>query len=106
MRTLKYLVVISGEKVLIQIPSTEPAANPVSPEALSTTILIRGLSIEFSQTHVTIAIHRLLGAKNVFIVTYNRAQDDLLGRHDGMALVICLNAAVYMHWCACCATTW
>jgi hypothetical protein len=96
---LMTLIFISGEKVMIQIPSSEPSANPTGPEALTTTILVRGLSIEFSQTQVTVALHRLLGAKNVLTVTYNRAQDDPLGRHDGMASIRCLNAAVYTHWC-------
>jgi hypothetical protein len=92
-------IFISREKVMIQIPSSEPSANPTGPEALTTTILVMGLPIEFSQTKVTVALHRLLGAKNVLTVTYNRAQDDPLGRHDGMASIRCLNAAVYTHWC-------
>jgi hypothetical protein len=33
--------------VSIQIPATEPAANPHGPEALSTTILVHGLPVEF-----------------------------------------------------------
>jgi hypothetical protein len=92
-------IFISGEKVMIQILASEPSANPVGPKALTTTILVRGLPIEFSQTQITVAIHHLLGAKNVVIVTFNRAEDDPLGRHDGMASIRCINAAVYTHWC-------
>ena len=40
----------------------------------------------------------LIGPKNVLAVTYDNAQDDELGRHDGTATIRCLNAAVYTHW--------
>jgi hypothetical protein len=60
---------------------------------------VRGLPIEFSQAQITVAIHRLLGIKNVLTVTFSRAQDDPLGRHDGIAQIRCLNAVVYTHWC-------
>ena len=96
---LKTPIFISGEKLMIQIPSFEPLANPIGPEALSTTILVKGLPIEFSQIQVTVALYRLLGTKNVIAVTYNRAQDNPLGRHDGMASIRCLNAVVYTSWC-------
>jgi hypothetical protein len=83
--------------VFIQIPTTKPAANPHGPEALSTTILVRGLPVEFSQNQISVAIHRLIGTKNVMTVTFNKAQDDPLGRHDGLAQIRCLNAAIYTH---------
>jgi hypothetical protein len=60
---------------------------------------VQGLSIEFSQAQITIAIHRLLGFKNIITVIFSRAQDDPLGRHDGLAHIRCLNAAIYTHWC-------
>jgi hypothetical protein len=83
--------------VSIQILTTEPVANPHGPEALSTTILVRGLPVEFSQNQISVAIHRLIGTKNVMTVTFNKAQDDPLGRHDGLAQIRCLNVAVYTH---------
>jgi hypothetical protein len=92
-------ILISSERITIKIPATEPAANPQGSDALTTTILVRGLPIEFSQAQITVALHRLLGIKNVLIVTFSRAQDDLLGRHDWIAQIRCLNAAVYTHWC-------
>jgi hypothetical protein len=85
--------------VSIQISTTEPTANPHGPEALSTTILVHGLLVEFSQNQISVAIHHLIGTKNVMTVTFNKAQDDPLGRHDGLAQIRCLNAAVYTHWC-------
>jgi hypothetical protein len=85
--------------VSIQIPTTEPATNPHGSEALSTTILVRGLSVELSQNQISVAIHRLIGTKNVMTVTFNKAQDDPLGRHDGLVQICYLNAAVYTHWC-------
>jgi hypothetical protein len=85
--------------VSIQIPTTEPAANPHGPEALSTTILFCGLPVEFSQNQISMTIHRLIGTKNVMTVTFNKAQDDPLESHDGLAQIRCLNAAVYTHWC-------
>ena len=84
---------------MIQIPLSKPSINPTRPEALITTILVRGLSIEFFQAQVIVALHRLLDANNVITITYNRAQDYLLGRHDGMASIRCLNVVVYIHWC-------
>lgn len=33
-------------------------------------------------------------------MSYNKAQDDALGRHDGAATIRCLNSAVYTNWCS------
>ena len=51
------------------------------------------------QVQVTAVLHRLLGPKNVISISYERAQDDELGRHDGFAMIRCLNAIVYTHLC-------
>lgn len=32
-------------------------------------------------------------------ITYNKAQDDTMGRHDGIATIRCLNASAYTTWC-------
>jgi hypothetical protein len=69
---LRTSIFISREKVMIQILVFEPSANHAGPEALTNTILVRGLLIEFSQTQIIVAIHRFLGAKNVVTVTFNR----------------------------------
>lgn len=54
--------------------------------------------MQHSQIQITAAVHKLLGAKNVVTVTYNRAQADQFGRHDGIATIRCLNSVVYTHW--------
>lgn len=59
---------------------------------------MKGLPLQYSQLQVTIAIHRLLGAKNVVSIRFTNADEDDLGRHEGSAVVSCLNAAVYTHW--------
>jgi hypothetical protein len=95
------IYILGNKVVIIQIPSLEPSTNSLGLEALTTTILMRGLPIEFSQTQIIVVLHHLLGTKNVVAVTFNRAQDDPMGRYDGMALIRCLNAAVYTHWYTC-----
>ena len=54
--------------------------------------------MDYSQNQVTAALHKLLRPQNILIVTYNRAHDDTLGRHDGVATIRCLNSTVYTHW--------
>jgi hypothetical protein len=39
-------ILISGERITIKIPAIELAANPQGLDALTTTILVRGLPIE------------------------------------------------------------
>ena len=31
-------------------------------------------------------------------ITFNKAENDTMGRHDGIATIRCLNKAVYAHW--------
>ena len=90
---------LGGHKVVITTPSNDTATNPNSPTALTTTIVVKGLPLNIMQVQVTAAIHRLLGPKNVITVSFDRAQEDALGRHDGTAIIRCLNVAVYTHWC-------
>ena len=85
--------------MVITTPSNETSTNPNSPTALITTIVVKGLPLNIMQVQVTTAIHRLLGPKNVIAVSFDRAQEDALGRHNGTAIIRCLNAAVYTHWC-------
>jgi hypothetical protein len=40
----------------------------------------------------------LIGASNILLVSYFDADNDSIGRHEGSALIKCLNAEVYTHW--------
>jgi hypothetical protein len=81
----------------VSIPSRGARPN-LTPNAYTTTLIVKGIPLQQSQIQVSAAIHRLLGARNVISVTYNRAQEDELGRHDGITTVRCLNSLVYTHW--------
>jgi hypothetical protein len=90
-------IFLEGERVLISTPL--PPNNIQNPEeALTTSFIVKGLPIQHSQIQITAAVHRLLGARNIITITYNRAQSDEFGRHDGITTVRCLNSAVYTHW--------
>lgn len=101
--TKRYLlstpILFDGHRLNISSPSADRPPNSNMPEALTTSILVRGLPVEYSQLQTTAALHKLLSPRNVLAVTYNRAEGDSLGRHDGVATIRCLNAAVYTHWC-------
>ena len=90
---------LGGHKVVITTPSNDIFTNPNSPTALTTTIIVKGLPLNIMQVQITAAIHRLLGPKNVIAVSFDSAQEDALGRHDSTAIIRCLNAVVYTHWC-------
>lgn len=90
-------ILIDNYRIHITVPSSDKNANSNAPEALTTLILVKGLPIEYSQLQITAALHKMLSPKNVISVTYNQADGDLLGRHDGVATIRCLNAAVYIH---------
>ena len=91
-------ILVDGHSITISLPAAY-VANPNTPVALSTSIIVKGLSIDYSQNQVTATLHKLLRPQNILTVTYNRAHDDALGRHDGVATIRCLNSAVYTHWC-------
>ena len=94
-----HLLNLGGYKVVITTPSNDISTNPNSPTALTTTIVVKGLPLNIMQVQVTVAIHRLLEPKNVITVSFDRAQEDALGRHNGTTIIRCLNAVVYTHWC-------
>lgn len=96
---LEHPMSIAGHKITVTLPSSDSGTHLQSPDALTTSIMVKGLPLNVMQIQITTAIHRLLGPKNVISVSYEKAQDDELGRHDGSAMVRCLNAAVYTHWC-------
>lgn len=99
-RTKKYLletpIHLSNTRLHVCLPSTD---NSNAPEALSTSILVRGLPMNQPQQNVTAALHRLIGPANVLSVSYNQAEGDVNGRHDGIATVRVVNGAVYTTWC-------
>lgn len=76
-------------------PSGTPTVDP-----LSTSIIVKGLNIQYSQVQVSAALHQLLSPRNILTISYNRAQDDTLGWHDGVATLRCVNSAVYTTWCS------
>lgn len=80
--------------------SSDDRPNATKADDPSTSILVRGLNIQYSQIQISAALHQLLGARNITNISYNRAQDDALGRHDGDATLKCLNSAVYTTWCS------
>jgi len=92
----QYPIFLHGEKIQVTIPPTAPIATHT--DTLTTTLIVKGIPLQYSQLQVTLALHRLLGAKNITTVNYANADADNLGRHDGSAVVHCLNAAVYTHW--------
>jgi hypothetical protein len=93
---LRSFLFLEGEHVTVSLPATIQSPN-FTADALTTTLLIKGLPIQQSQIQVIAVVHRLLGARNVVLVTFNCTQDDTLGRHDGIATVRCLNSAIYTH---------
>lgn len=52
------------------------------------------------QQHVIATLHRLIGPANVISVSYNQAEGDAHGQHDGIATVRVVNGAVYTTWCS------
>ena len=90
---------LGGFKVVITTSFNDISTNPNSPTALTTTIVVKGLPLNVMQIQVTTAIHHLLGPKNVIAVSFDQAQEDILGRHDDTAIIRCLNAIVYTHCC-------
>jgi hypothetical protein len=94
----QYPLLLQGERIRITTPSLTPSPNLTSKDSLTTTLIVKGLPLQYSQLQVTIAIHRLLAAKNVVSIHYTNAEEDDMGRHEGSAIINCLNAAVYTHW--------
>ena len=91
-------ILVDNHPIAISLPATS-TANPNAPVALSTSVLVKGLSVDYSQNQVTAALHKLLCPQNIIIVTYNRVHDDSMGHHDGVTTIRCLNSIVYTHWC-------
>ena len=99
--TKKYLlespILVEGHLISISLPIANDA-HPSTPFALSTSIIVKGVLVDYSQNQVIAAFHKLLRPQNILTVTYNHIQADSLGRHDGVATIRCLNSAVYTHW--------
>ena len=92
---------LSGQPTqVIELNTSDPSHSRPVQDALRTYIIVRGLNIQYSQLQVSVALHKLFGAANIVNISYNRAQEDALGRHDGVATIRCLNSAVYTTWCS------
>lgn len=102
-KTKKYLIdtpiLFANQRLRVSVPSSDKHLHPNAPEALTTSIAVRGLPMYHSQTEITAVLLKLLGPKNVLNISYNQAEGDVFNRHDGVATIRCLNAAVYTHWC-------
>lgn len=99
---LEFPIQVDSHLISISLPAAT-TLHPTTSVALSTSIIVKGVPVDYSQNQVTAALHKLLRPQNILTVSYNRAQDDSLGRHDGVATIRCLNSAVYTHWCNRCA---
>jgi hypothetical protein len=88
-------IFLKGQQVIVIVPL--PPSNQFTEDTLTTSLIIKGLPILHSQIQITVAVHRLLGAKNVITITYNHVQSDEFGRYDGIVRVRCLNATMYTH---------
>lgn len=97
LRTVPLL--LHDEKISITIPPTNSPTHNTSADALTTTLIVKGLPLLYAQEQVSLAIHRLFGAQNVISIRYANATEDDLGRHEGSATIRCLNASVYTRWC-------
>lgn len=86
-------------KSALPSPPTNSTTRNTSADALTTTLIVKGLPLLYAQNQVSLAIHRLLGAQNVIAIYFANALDDNLGRHEGSATIRCLNASVYSRWC-------
>jgi hypothetical protein len=90
-------IFLEGERVVVTIPSCGIGPN-LSPNALTTTLIIKDLLLNKSQVQISDAVHHFMGTCNMTSITYYRAQEDKLGRHNRVATVRCLNSLVYSHW--------
>ena len=101
--TKRYLMetalLISSIQLKAAPPSQEGSPNPTAPEVLKNFILIKGLSLDTLQLQISVGLHKLMGSKNVLALTFNKGENDSLGRYDGIATIRCLNTAIYTHWC-------
>ena len=95
---LEFPIQVDSHLISISLPAAN-TIHPNTPIALSTSIIVKGVLVDYSQNQVTATLHKLLRPQNILTITYNRAQDDSLGRHDRVATIRCLNSAVYTHWC-------
>ena len=51
--------------------------------------------------HVPQLLYPSSRPKNILAIIFNKAKNDSMGWHDGIATIKCSNAAVYIHWCNC-----
>ena len=90
---------ISSSQLEILPLHKEGSSNPNSLEVLKKSYLVKGLLLDRSQLQISVGLHKLMGSKNILVVTFNKVENDSLERNDGIATIRCLNVAVYTHWC-------
>lgn len=61
-------------------------------------LIVKNIPLQYSQIQVTQALQRLISPRNIVSISYSNADSDSIGRHEGSALIRCLNAAVYTYW--------
>lgn len=95
---LQYPLIVNGDRIAVTI-TPHPSSPPFSPgSALTTMLIAKNIPLQYSQNQVTAALHRLMSPKNIISISYSDANTDAVGRHEGSALIRCLNAAVYTYW--------
>lgn len=94
----QYPLILNGDRITVTA-TPHPSSQAKTPgAALTTTVIIKNIPLQYSQSQVTLALHRLMGAKNMISISYSNADNDSIGRHEGTALIRCLNAAIYTYW--------
>ena len=91
--------VIQQETVAVSNIAAETGTLDPPGSKTTTTIIVRNLPRRASKTLVTLALHKLLGTRNVLTISYSNAQGDPSDRHNGIAFLTCLNTQVYTMWC-------
>lgn len=95
---IQYPLIVNGDRITVSI-APHPSTQPNTPgAALTTMLIVKNIPLQYSQIQVTQALQRLLSPRNVVSISYSDADNDSIGRHEGSALIRCLNAAVYTYW--------
>ena len=91
-------IIYNSERLKVSLTKDKDAGNP-SELRISTTLVATNLPQRESQSAITNALKRLLGAENVTGITFGYQTNQADTRQSGWCHVQCLNAAVYTEWC-------
>ena len=86
---------------IMPIPTTDKQQSIKSGDKdtrITTTIVITGISRDYSQAKVSNSIRNLISADNIVLMSYGHAKFDAQGCHIGTCYVQLANAIVYMQW--------